>query len=172
MPRLYGTAEKRARIVAVRVGCAIPSMDDQTTVITSLALLPSKDYRPPGHPDRQVDPGPMISVEIGGKPGYLAAPALVHMDRYSMRHYSTIEASQSFGAAAREMLELARTKGLPLVDGNGEPVQPAEFFWRCRATMLETRPVIVPIRQAAYVRSSAPYDGTAILEVIYTRDAC
>jgi hypothetical protein len=55
MPRLHREPEKLARIVAVQVGASIPCQGDQTTLVTSLVLLPSPEWRPPGHPERPSD---------------------------------------------------------------------------------------------------------------------
>jgi hypothetical protein len=52
------------------------------------------------------------------------------------------------------------------------PTPPAEFFWRCRSTNLEATPIIIPVRQTASVWADKPYDGIAILEVVYVREHC
>lgn len=172
MPRLHAMRERLGRIITCPVGQSCWSRAGwdplQGKIIVSMTLLPTKDWMIPSERERLLSTN--VSLTINDKIGYMEAPALILMHHYLRRHGPaavddlTAEALASYQKALKAI-------GKAWEDSDDRLLAAFVELWRTsRATVLESRPCVVMPEMDVYVKSSAPIDALAVLEVSFSRD--
>jgi hypothetical protein len=152
--------ERWAVTLVKPIGASIHTRDDASLVVSGMSILPGPSYRPPGHPERPNNPGPLVWMEL--RTGsidehYFEAPLLVHQDHYCATHHHI-----DHTPLVRLMEELAST-------GIAKNFNLAEAVLKFRSAAMNMRPIVVRPNWSVHTMSQEPIDAFVCFDLIWTR---
>ena len=166
MPRVNGVKARFARMLIKEFHSGkffLDVVDDFRIIIVNFTVLPDKNYRAPGHPERP-EPGPIVNFRMGDIPSSFAAPLLIHQDRYCASHVAPTGSEKM-----AEILRRLREAGLKLRK-DSEADKLVQMFMQSNRDALAAIPIILPVRQCIQIYTSAPLDGFVCFDYIATSD--